>query len=135
MEANKELLELLQKIEKANRQQVKLTRLVCIFALIAALCCGCTVALIYGVLPRIDAVVGQMQTVLSNLEAATSQLSVMDFTGMVEDVDALVVAGQQSLELTMKKLNTLDIAALNKAISDLSGVVEPLAKFFSAFTR
>ena len=32
MEEHKELLELLQKIEKANRQQVKLTRFICIFA-------------------------------------------------------------------------------------------------------
>ena len=38
MEENKELLELLQKVEKTNRQQVRLTRLICVLALIAALC-------------------------------------------------------------------------------------------------
>ena len=43
MEENKELLALLQKIEKSNRQQVKLTRFMCILALAAALCCLCTI--------------------------------------------------------------------------------------------
>ena len=130
---NKEMLELLEKIEKSNRQQVRLTRLVCIFALIAALCCGCTVALIYGVLPRIDSVVGQMQTVLGDLEAATSQLSVMDFTGMVEDVDTLVTTAQSSLEQTMGKLNSIDFDTLNKAIEDLAKVVEPMSKLMKVF--
>ena len=53
MEENKEILELLQKIEKSNRQQAKLTRLVCIFALIAAIFCGCTFGLIFAILPEV----------------------------------------------------------------------------------
>ena len=140
MEENKELLELLQKIEKANRQQVKLTRFICIFALVAALCCGCTLGLIYNVLPaitdilpQISSVASQMQTVLSDLEQATRQLSVMDFTGMVEDVDILVTTAQSSLEQTMGKLNSIDFDSLNKAIKNLEAVVEPLAKFFKVF--
>lgn len=133
MEENKELLELLQKIEKANRQQVKLTRFVCIFALIAALCCGCTVGLVYHVLPQINAVVSQMQVVLGNLEKATAQISVMDFTGMVNDVDALVTTAQQSLDQTMNKLNTIDFEALNQAIGDLAKVVEPMSRLMNVF--
>ena len=46
MEENKELLALLQNIEKSNRQQVKLTRLICVFALVAAICCGWTLWLV-----------------------------------------------------------------------------------------
>ena len=140
MEENKELLALLQNIEKANRQQVKLTRLVCIFALIAALCCGCMLWLVYGVLPevteilpQVSAVASQMRTVLSDLEQATRQLSVMDFTGMVEDVDTLVTTAQSSLEQTMGKLNSIDFETLNKAIEDLSKVVEPMSKLMKVF--
>lgn len=133
MENNQELLELLQKIEKANRQQVKLTRFVCIFALIAALCCGCTVGLVYHVLPQINTVISQMQIVLSNLEEATAQLSVIDFSGMITDVDALVTTAQSSLDQTMNKLNTIDFQALNQAISDLSSVVEPMSKLMNVF--
>lgn len=133
MEENKELMELLQKIEKANRQQVKLTRLVCIFALIAALCCGCLFGVVYNTLPQINAVMSQLQTVLTNLEKTTAQLSAMDFTAMIEDVDTLVTTGQQGLEQTMKKLNTIDMETLNQAIRDLAAVVEPMSKLMSVF--
>ncbi len=140
MEENKELLELLQKIEKANRQQVKLTRFVCILALIAAVFCGCTLGLVYSVLPeitdilpQISGVASQMQTVLSDLEQATRQLSVMDFTGMVEDVDTLVTTAQDSLEQTMGKLDAIDFNTLNRAIADLAKVVEPMSKLMNVF--
>ena len=138
MEENKELLELLQKLEKSNRQQVRLTRMVCIFALIAAVCCGCTFGLVYnvlpeitGILPQIGTVISQMQSVLGDLEQATSQLSLMDFTGMVEDVETLVATAQDSLEQTMGKLNAIDFGTLNKAIADLAKVVEPLSKLMN----
>ena len=133
MEENKELLELLQKIEKTNRQQVRLTRMVCIFALVAAVLCGCTVVLVYSVLPQISTVAAQMQTVLSDLEQTTAQLSGMDFTGMVNDVDTLVTTAQNSLEQTMGKLNTVDFDTLNKAIEDLAKVVEPMSKLMNVF--
>ena len=140
MEANKEILELLQRIEKSNRQQAKLTRLVCIFALIAAIFCGCTFGLIFAILPevteiipQINTVASQMQSVLSDLEQATRQLSVMDFTGMVENVETLVTTAQESLEQTMGKLNSIDFNTLNTAIEDLSNVVEPMSKLMKVF--
>lgn len=133
MEENKELLEMLQRIERSNRQQVRLTRMICVFALIAAVLCGCTVWLVYSVLPQISSVASQMQTVLSDLEKTTAQLSVMDFTGMVNDVDTLVTTAQQSLEQTMGKLNTVDFDTLNKAIADLAKVVEPMSKLMNVF--
>ena len=140
MEANKEILELLQRIEKSNRQQAKLTRLVCIFALIAAIFCGCTFGLIFAILPevteiipQINTIATQMQSVLSDLEQATRQLSVLDFTGMVENVETLVTTAQESLEQTMGKLNSLDFNTLNTAIEDLSNVVEPMSKLMKVF--
>ena len=133
MEENKELLELLQKIEKTNRQQVRLTRVVCIFALVAALCCICTVGLVYNVLPQINTIISQRQIVLGNLETATAQLSVVDFSGMIADVEALVTTAQQSLDQTMNKLNTIDFQTLNKAIEDLARVVEPMSKLMNVF--
>ena len=140
MEENKELLDLLQKIEKTHRQQVNLTRLVCIFALVAAVCCGCTLGLVYNILPQItdilpqiSTVASQMQTILTDLEQTTRQLSGMDFAGMVEDVDILVTTAQDSLENTMGKLNSIDFNTLNKAIEDLAKVVEPMSKLMNVF--
>ena len=74
-----------------------------------------------------------MQTVLGNLEEATAQLSVMDFTGMVESVEELVTTAQESLNETMGKLNTIDFDTLNKAIADLAKVVEPMSKLMNVF--
>jgi predicted PurR-regulated permease PerM len=112
----------------------------CIFALISAICCVCVFGLVYTLLPQIteiipqiNTVASQMQTVLSDLEQATRQLSVMDFTGMVENVETLVTTAQEGLEETMGKLNSIDFQTLNKAIEDLSKVVEPMSKLMKVF--
>ena len=147
MEENKEILELLKQIEKSNRRQTMCCIALCIFAMVTALCCIVTFVAIYqiipqipaivpqitGVIPQITEVVSKMHVVLANLEKSTSQLAQMDLSTMVTDVSELVVTGQQSLEITMEKLDSIDFASLNKAIKDLGAVVEPLAKMTSVF--
>ena len=133
MEENKEILELLQKIEKNGRQQTRTTRLLCLLALAAALISVAVFVLIYNYLPRVDAVVTQMQSVLANLETTTQELASLDFGSMMEGIDTLVATGQDSLQQTMEKLNTLDFTAMNKAIKDLAAVVEPLARLVNRF--
>jgi hypothetical protein len=88
---------------------------------------------VYNVLPQINTIISQMQIVLGNLETATAQLSVVDFSGMIADVEALVTTAQQSLDQTMNKLNTIDFQTLNKAIEDLARVVEPMSKLMNVF--
>ena len=141
MEENKEVLELLQKIEKSNRSQARTGRLMCLFALVGALCGAAALVLVMQVLPRLEeilpqihSVLEQMQTVLGNLEQTTAQLASIDLEGMITNVDSLVATGQQGLEQTMGKLNSLDLDTLNKAIADLAKVVEPLAKLISRFS-
>ena len=63
-----------------------------------------------------------------------------NLSGMVENVDALVAnvdglvsTSQAGVEQTMEKLNGIDFEALNKAIQDLSDVIEPIANFFNTF--
>ncbi len=133
MEEKKEMLELLQKIESSTRKQARSSRLQCILVLVAAVCCVAVCLMLLGVLPRVNGVIGQMETVLSNLEQTTQQLAEADLQGMVTDMDALVATGQQSLEQTMEKLNAVDFEALNRAIQDLAEVIEPLAKLVKAF--
>lgn len=127
MEDNREMMELI-------RQQTRSSRIQCILMLVTALCCVALVVTVLGVLPRVDGVITQMEAVLGNLEQATAQLAAADLEGMASNVDDLVVTGQQSLEQTMEKLNTIDFEALNRAIKDLADVIEPLAKFFNAFS-
>ena len=134
MEQNKEWMEILKQIRRNNRTQTVLNGLLCAFALIACVCCVLLFVKVYGMLPQLNAVFGQMETILTNLEQTSQQLAAVDFQSMVQDVDALVITGQQSLEQTMEKLNTIDFDALNQAIGDLSDVIEPLAAFFKVFS-
>ena len=141
MEQNKEILELLQKIEKSNRAQARTGRLMCLFALLGAVCGGIALVLVVQMLPRleeilpqINTVLEQMQTVLGNLEQTTAQLASIDLEGMVSNVDELVATGQVGLEQTMDKLNSIDLDTLNKAVADLAKVIEPLAKLISRFS-
>lgn len=140
MEENKELLELLKKIEAGNRKQLIYTRIQCVAAIVAVACFAGIYFLIKDFLPQISAiitqipgVVAQMEVVLGNLEAVTTELAAVDFTGMIDGVNTLVATGQASLVETVNKLNAIDFEALNTAIDRLNEVIDPLAKFFKVF--
>lgn len=140
MEENKEILELLKKVEESNRKQLMYTRIQCVAALVAVACFAGIYFLIKDFLPQISAiiteipgVVAQMEVVLGNMEVVTNDLAKVDFNGMIEGVNALVSTGQMGLEETVTKLNSIDFDALNKAIATLTEVIEPLAKFFKVF--
>ena len=47
---------------------------------------------------------------------------------LVDNVDNLIATSQTSIEQTMEKVNAIDFETLNKAIKDLSDVIEPLVK-------
>lgn len=140
MEQEKDMLELLQKIEASNRKQLIYTRIQCIAAVLAVACFAGIYFLIKDFLPQISAiiteipaVVAQMGSVLDNLEVVTTELTTVDFAGMIEGVNALVATGQAGLEETVTKLNSIDFEALNQAIEDLAAVIEPMAKFSKLF--
>ena len=141
MEHNPEVQELLSRLEKTNRQQVRYARLQCLFAILAALCCCAMLLAVLSVVPQIQQIAAQIQelgtqaeTVLSNLESVTSELSKVDLGSMVTNVDTLVSDSQEGVRQALDKINELDIASLNQAIADLSAVVKPLADFFSRFS-
>ena len=133
MEENRELMDLLRQIRRSNRIQTIVSTVLCAFALIACVCCVMLFVKIYDMIPQLSVVFEQLESILANLEQTSLQLAAVDFQAMIQDVDALVATGQQSLEQTMDKLNTIDFDALNQAIGDLENVVEPLAKFFKVF--
>ena len=135
MEQNREMVDLLRQIQKSNRTQTIVCSVICVFALIASCCCVMLFVKVYDMLPQLSAVFTQLETVLANLEQTSRQLAAVDLPSMVQDVDGLVTTGQQSLEQTMEKLNTIDFDTLNQAISDLADVVEPLARFFKSLNR
>lgn len=140
MDENKEMLELLKKMEESSRKQLLYTRIQCVAALVAVVCFAGIFFLIKDFLPQISAivteipgVVAQMETVLGNLEIVTTDLAAVDFETMVAGINTLVGSGQTGLEETVAKLNAIDFESLNKAIKSLAEVVEPMANFFKVF--
>lgn len=125
-----EKLEILKKIEENSRKSARNSTLQTVFTLVAALCCLAVVIAVFSVMPRVDGLLNQVETVLQNLEQISGELGRLDLEGMVANVDELVNSGQTSLEQTMEKLETIDFEALNQAIQDLAKVIEPLARLF-----
>lgn len=140
METNQQMQEILFKLEKTGRQQVRCARLQCFFAILAAVCCCAMLLAVLSVVPQIQQIARQVQelgaqaeTVLGNLESVTSELAQVDLGSMVSNVDALVSDSQEGVKQALDKINELDISSLNQAIADLSAVVKPLADFFGRF--
>ena len=133
MEQNTEMLELLRKIEKSNRTKTVTNVLVCVFMLAAAVSCIAICLMVWQLMPQVNGLLGQLETVLTDLEQTPRQLAAVDLETMVANVDSLAVYAQDSLQQTMDKLNTIDFETLNKAIGDLAKVIEPLANFVERF--
>lgn len=151
MEEKKELQEWMDRLEKLNHQQAKYARLQCLFTVVAAVCCVALFALVYLKLPAMQDVVlkmdtvltdlevithelsGSLDTVLDDLQTVTSQLAQTDLGAMVEHVDDLVTASQEGVKQATDQLSSIDFKTLNRAIEDLADVVAPLAKFFNVF--
>ena len=70
----------------------------------------------------------EAETVMEDLGVVAEALAAADLGGIVENVNILAAESQSAVADAMKKLDTIDIATLNKAIKDLADVVEPLAK-------
>lgn len=136
-------------MEKYARQQLLFTKILCgIFALVLVCILVLTVAisgaakqLVAVIAPLEDAVgqvedvaaqvnnmTGQAEIIMDNMETVTQTLADADLGGMVENVNTLTTDSQSAVTEAIEKLDAIDIDTLNKAIRDLSDVVEPLAK-------
>ena len=133
MDHNQEVLELLRKIEKSNRQKNVTNVILCLFMLAAAVSCVAMAVMVFRLMPQVNGLLGQLEVVLTDLEQVGRNLAALDLESMVTNMDSLAVYAQESLQQTMEKLNTIDIETLNQAIQDLAKVIEPLAKFFGRF--
>ncbi len=149
MDDRKQLQALLERMEQSNDRQARYAKLQCVFSAVAAVCCLAVLVVVLTLLPRLQGMTDQMQTVLTNveqvsdqiaaadvegvmqnLEAVTQQMAQADLGGIAEDVSKLVQTSQTGLEDAMEKLNAIDLETLNQAIEDLAAVVRPLANFF-----
>lgn len=136
----KNMRELLERLDKSNRQQVRYARLQSILAILAAICFIALVLVVWSIVPQLmdfaaeaENLLAQAEIVLTNLEDVTNELAQVEYTKMIDDVNSLVTSSQEGLEQTLEKVNSIDIEKLNEAIDGLAKVVEPLTKFFKVF--
>lgn len=136
-------------LEKYARQQLLFTKILCgIFALVLVCILVLTVAIsgaakqlvaviapledavgqVEGVAAQVNNMTGQAEIIMDNMETVTQTLADADLGGMVENVNTLTTDSQSAVTEAIEKLDAIDIDTLNKAIRDLSDVVEPLAK-------
>ena len=135
MEHNNDFQQLMERIDRSNRRQARYGLLQCIFSLISVVCCVALLLLVISAVPQFQSMAQQAETVLSNLETVSNELAAVDLAGMVDDVDTLVSDSQTALTEALIKLNSIDLDSLNKAINNLSDVIEPLAKLGNLFGR
>ena len=152
MEENNQMQELILRIDASNKEQAKYAKWQCIFSAGAAVSCIAVLVILVCLLPKLDAIVTQAEAVIADAQQVSSQLAQADWEGLTSDLEALskqmvdanlggiaqdvstlVQSSQVGLEEALAKLNAIDLTTLNKAISDLSNVVAPLARVLNRF--
>lgn len=82
---------------------------------------------------KATALIDSAQDAVTNLSAVSESLNSVDFASLASDMDEAVSLARNSMESageTLKNFEKLDIETLNKAIKDLSAIVEPMSNFF-----
>lgn len=158
-----EVLETLARLEKYNRQQASAAKFQCIISVISMICCTAALVMMMLLVPKLQKMTIQTEkfiseagNVMEDIQAASATITELDLgpvlveikgllqnvdglltnvDTLVADVDTLVTTTQAGLEDTLAEIEKVDFDTLNKAIKDLAAVVEPLAKFFSNFSR
>lgn len=137
--------EQLAAIRKASeaRRRYAFIQMVAVILLAAGM-----LAAVAMLLPRANAAFGGMEEASNQMTAVAAQLADVDFTGMAERLDALVVqsgtdlaritddisVALEDLPNAIAVLEAVDLESLNSSIASLSAILEPLARFFGIFS-
>ena len=129
MNQQNELQIILERMERNSRKQLLHARLQTIFSIICAICCGILLMKLLEFIPKVENLIGQAEILLADLDVVTKQLSKLELSQMVENINGLVTTSQSGVEEALGKINEIDFKTLNQAVEDLSKVVKPLADF------
>lgn len=146
-DSSKELLEkamqdeafrsMMERIESSNAGQEKYARKQYRMSQITALASVLVLAVVIYtaslLIPKINVTYQNMQLILEDMREITSELADADLNRMISNVDHLVVSSEQNINDALEQVNSIDIDELNRAIQNLSDVVEPMAQFFGRF--
>lgn len=130
MENSRELQDLMTRLEKQAARQTRFARWQCIMA---AVCCVAFLAAAWILASKAVDISVRVESVVSNLESITAELDEAELKTMVEDLDSLAVTSQASIQEAMGQFSSIDFDSLNRAITSLAEVVEPMSRFFGRF--
>lgn len=133
--SEQEFRDILEDLEKSNREQADYAKKTWIMTLISTISILVVVVflLIYCtfLIPRINNMLNQAQVSLDNIAEISADISALDFEGLMGEVGGLVTTTEKDLNKTMEKIDEINIEDLNKSIKSLGDVIEPLADFFN----
>ena len=129
MNQQNELQMILERLEVNSRKHLLHARLQTLYSIVCAIFCGILLMNLLAFIPQVESLISQAEILLSDLDVVTKQLSKLDLSQMVENINALVTTSQSGVEEALEKINEIDFETLNQAVEDLSKVVKPLADF------
>ena len=129
MNQQNDLQIILERLEADSRKQLFHARLQTIFSIICAVFCGILLMELLQFIPKLESLISQAEVLLGDLDTVTKELSKLDLSHMVENINDLVTTSQSGVEEALDKINDIDFDTLNQAVKDLSNVVKPLADF------
>lgn len=137
MEENRNLEEILARIEESERKQEMYMRCQFLMTMIMAICCvGVLAAVILAyqnIVPTAQDALLAIGNVTKDLGEISAQLTEADLGSLVEHVDQMAVTSEEGIKQALEQINAINIEELNQAIAALYEVISPLAKLMGRF--
>ncbi len=124
-------IDILEDVRKSNQKNLMYQRISTILMLIFVVAVLLVIPRVISTLDSAKKVLNTGYETLVHMNDAISQLETA-----IDAVDSLSGQAENAMagmDDALQKLNSIDIDTLNGAITDLSDVVEPMAKFFNVF--
>ena len=137
MKENRNLEEILARIEESEKKQEQYSKLQFFMSIVMTVSCvGVLLVALFAyknIVPSAQSALQTIGVVADDLSEISKQLTEADLAGLVEHVDHMAVTSEQGLEQALEKINAINIEELNQAIDALYEVISPLAKLMSRF--
>lgn len=143
MDSETDLLRELIAVQKKSLRASRLALSLCVLALLVL---GAVLPSAVGTMRRVDASMKKLDAISQNVESVVGRaeeamtrigdvLSAAGDGASLSDSMESLREGMSSFQEVMGKLNSIDFAALNQAVSDLSNAAAPLRQFSGLFGR
>ncbi len=129
----------LEELLKKQEKMLRITRLsgLAVLALAVTIVIACVILVPKAVntMLQIETLAQEASVLVENANTTLEGIDAMsaEIQTAADGINGLVEDNSSVLTESMTKLNSIDFEGLNKAITDLGAVVEPMARFFSKF--